>query len=348
MSSSAVSSSSPPAPVTRLYDDIVSSILGFLLPRDSSCAARTCKAWRNAALRNGSILYKQIAQNEFTQMVKQRYSMYAPREVFSILTTANNDFRRTISMNPRAKGVFDFIEEYIGEFPSKEIPLMSPSPRNPRQMYLEPYFGERAMRLAGIDPGPMVDLLPAQIPNEPCPFEDRKWAVYFPETVNGKTPCLETFRKINYKLTGSIFKCYLNNIPKVETDNIIKRPLGLSGWYHVVVVRENRKKPFVGLGGQEELDKTMGSREWQIASACQSMFVEILFNASGTSLLKYQWARSLEKTETGQHFLAVHGGSGGSIVNDDGPSVYKETSSGNSIDTSELNAVVALRKFPGT
>ncbi len=304
------SSSSQTAPhslAQDLYGDVVRHIMSYLEVPDLLSAESTCRSWMREASPSNvhQSPWKMVFQREFMQMYKQRHTMYAPYHVRKALASTSKNFSdRLAAAEANFFGgndndiILDLIEEYIGS--PEEIPPMAPFRRNPRQMYMEPYFGERAIRLAGIDPGPVLPLAShlTQIPNTAHLFGSQVWIMYFPETLNGETPCLDTLEKINHNITGSnsnVFDNKLTSLTEKEIAYIRRKPLELSGWYYVSVVGKTRGKVFAGVDGKKEFVEINGRGQWQIASICQVMFMVILFRALGKSLLNDDSATSFEK-----------------------------------------------------
>ncbi len=282
--------------VTRLYDHAIQSIMKFLSLQELSRAARTCRQWRYAVI-SCNKLYQDIAQNEF-----------------SCRSLANATLR--------------IIAGHIAPSP---IPSS-----NPRQMYLEPFFGERAWRLANVDPE-FVPPFPFEayraILKEPRPFTASIIVpVLLLATVNGERTCLDVLQEVYRSRTGSGYNYYCN-YAEAERVRHGRTPMGPSSWYLMTVVLKSAKKNFKN---QTKLVNPSGHGPWEVASATQVMALEVLsLLATGKSFLGNFWARTPQKTLAGW-LLTIFGGSASSA-----PEVHYGAG-----DARARIVVVALRKLP--
>ncbi len=310
MSSSAVSSLSI---AQKLYGDGIRSIMSYLEVPDLSRAERTCHAWKAAASPMNTALspWKTHAFDDYVKFSKERAL-------------------RVIQL---AAGGEDSSLDILRQVKQDIRPIVVPFIYRDRLRFTTPPLGELGWKFAGANPGVVPPIPP--IPEEPNPFGSRQWAVYFPETLNGETPCLGTLEKVNRSATGSNYDHFSNGLSAAERTSIESKPMNLSGWYLVTIVEGSKNKPFAGPNGQKEFVRVNGHGQWQIASASQAMAVEILFRASGKPFLGNLWARSSEKTEAGNHLMVL----GGSASHAPGVHILADSAH-------ELLVVLALRKFP--
>ncbi len=160
-------------------------------------------------------------------------------------------------------------------------------------------LAEWALRRAGVD----IDVPPhAPIPDEPCPFGTSK-LFYFPGTLYGQKPCLDTLQTVYNYLTGSPYSHYLNNLSVQKRGEIVTEPLGISGWYEMVIVNYRGS-----VAAQKEFVEHNGHGQWKMARVSQMMYAEVVSTALGNPFLGNLSAFSFEETEFKCH-LAIFGGS---------------------------------------